>query len=72
MPSRDFLTLSPQLKRVFFIGDGRTRRGDIQKFIVPSGATRLYIGIMDGYEWNNNNGKFDVTISQDDAPGLVR
>lgn len=53
--SRDFTTLSPALKQVFFIGDGMTANSTLQKFIVPNGATRLYIGIMDekGWWWDN-------------------
>ena len=39
---------------------------------VPPGATRLYLGIMDGYEWNNNKGAFTVTVYKDDAIGVVR
>ena len=70
--SRDFVSLSPQLRQVFFIGDGRNSRGEIQRFVVPAGATRLYLGIMDRYEWNNNNGEFTVTTYQDDVVGVVR
>lgn len=29
---------------------------------VPAGATDLYLGTMDGYEWNNNSGSFNVTV----------
>ena len=47
---------------MFFIGDGRTTSGTVQQFIVPPGATRLFIGKMDGYEWNNNFGTSTVTI----------
>jgi hypothetical protein len=70
--SRNFTTLTPQLRQMFFIGDGRNAAGDIQKFTVPAGATRLYVGTMDGYEWNNNSGKFTVTIYQEDAVALVK
>ena len=59
---RNFITLSPQLKQVFFIGDGRKDSGELQQFVVPAGATRLYIANMDGYEWNNNIGSFTVTV----------
>ena len=58
----DFLTLAPALRQVFFIGDGRTSGSDIQLFIVPDGATRLYLGTMDGFEWLNNSGAFLVEI----------
>jgi Flp pilus assembly protein TadG len=59
--SRDFLVLRPELRQMFFIGDGRTSAGETQRFVVPPGATRLYIGTMDGWEWNNNIGGFEVT-----------
>lgn len=53
--SRDFSTLSPALKQVFFIGDGVNSSGKLQAFVVPTGATRLYLGIMDekGWWWDN-------------------
>jgi hypothetical protein len=60
--SRDFASLSPKLRQPFFIGDGRRKDGTVQSFVVPQGATRLFIGIMDEYEWNNNVGKYTTTI----------
>lgn len=53
--SRDYTTLSPKLKQVFFIGDGLTSTGQLQKITVPDGATRFYLGIMDekGWWWDN-------------------
>ena len=67
--ARDTITLAPDLKQVFFIGAGVTRRGDIRKISVPKGATRLFLGVMDGYEWNNNQGGFvvQVTIERTDV-----
>lgn len=50
-----------QLKQVFFIGDGKTKSGTPRRYLVPARATRLYLGVMDGYEWNNNSGSFTVT-----------
>jgi hypothetical protein len=40
---------SPLLDQVFFIGDGLTGdgTGTVQDFIVPAGATQLYLGISD-------------------------
>lgn len=70
--SRNFSTLSPQLNQVFFIGDGRRDNGDIQQFVVPNGATRLYVGTMDGYEWNNNIGGFTVTATTTPSVKLVQ
>ncbi|HVT91037.1 MAG TPA: pilus assembly protein TadG-related protein [Tepidisphaeraceae bacterium] len=61
--SRDFSTLSPQLRQPFFIGDGMRADGVTpQDFIVPAGATRLYIGIMDGQQWSDNSGSFNTTV----------
>lgn len=53
--SRNFTTLSPKLKQVFFIGDGLDNKNRLQDFIVPTGATRLYLGVMDenAYWWDN-------------------
>lgn len=48
------LTVSPVLRQVFFIGDGRTGidngggpTGTLQQFIAPAGATRLFLGLAD-------------------------
>ncbi len=60
--SRDYLTLSPVLRQVFYIGDGLTSLGDRQKIIVPEGATRLFLGGLDGMEWSNNPGGFSVQV----------
>lgn len=53
--SRNFKTLSPGLKQVFFIGDGVNDNGELQEFVVPAGATRFYLAIMDekGWWWDN-------------------
>jgi len=58
----NFLTLAPALKQTFFIGDGLAGGGETQEFIIPAGATRLYLGTFDGYEWNNNGGELSVTV----------
>lgn len=39
-----FFTIAPLLKQVFFIGDARTDGSQLQEFIVPQGATRLFLG----------------------------
>jgi hypothetical protein len=61
--SRDYLSISPSLKATFFVGDGLTSTGEPQKAIAPAGATRLFLGIMDGYGWYTNRGSFEVTVS---------
>jgi len=60
--SRDYTTLSPQLKQVFFIGNGLTSGGVVQQVVAPPGATRLFLGTMDGYDSNNNLGSFSLTV----------
>jgi hypothetical protein len=58
----DYLTLSPALQQTFFIGDGLTSLGAIQRVTAPAGATRLFIGTMDGYNWSDNIGSFTVEV----------
>ena len=65
-----FTTLSPALKQAFFIGDGLTGTGtgSVQNFVVPAGATRLFLGTSDGVGWFNNVGTFSVLIGVQGAP----
>jgi len=72
----NFSTLSPLLQQTFFIGDGLTGNGSgtVQTFIVPAGATRLYLGSVDGFGWYNNTGSFNVTVNSTPAvpePGTL-
>ena len=66
------VSVEPQLKQVFYIGFGTVRaraEGSAKKttvprqYLVPKGATRLYLATMDEYEWNNNEGFFYVTVT---------
>lgn len=68
--SQGYLALSPLLQQVFYIGDGLTGGADPlqQQIIVPTGATSLYLGTMDGWEWNNNGGSFTLTMENNPAP----
>lgn len=61
--SKDQVTVSPQLKQIFFIGAGATKEGVTRKYEVAKGATRLFLAVMDGYEWNNNQGAFGVEVT---------
>lgn len=63
--ARSFTSLAPGLKQVFFIGDGLTGNGtgSVQKFIVPNGATRLFLGGGDAFGWFNNSGSFTVKVN---------
>jgi Flp pilus assembly protein TadG len=71
--ARDQQTFSDiQLQQPFFIGDGQTSGGTTQTFVVPQGATKLYLGTMDGHQWSNNSGSFAATITQKQAILLVQ
>ncbi|HWP40410.1 MAG TPA: TadG family pilus assembly protein [Tepidisphaeraceae bacterium] len=61
---RNFTRLQPQCKQIFFIGDGRRDDGTPQQFVVPRGATRLYLATWDFYEWNNNSGQRRVRVER--------
>jgi hypothetical protein len=61
---RDFSELRPKLGQVFFIGDGKTSSGDVQRFVVPQGAARIAFGNMDSYEWVNNAGAHEVKVNE--------
>lgn len=62
------LEYRPLLNQIFFIGDGATgnKEGAIQKFYIPDGATRLFLGIPDTYNsqfpgyYGDNTGAFEV------------
>lgn len=65
---RNFDQLNPKLKQIFFIGDGVNSGGIKQRFVVPPGATRLFLATWDFYEWNNNAGYRIVKVKR---PGRV-
>ncbi|MFN0053205.1 MAG: CARDB domain-containing protein [Planctomycetales bacterium] len=67
----DFDSVAPLLKQVFFIGDGRTSGDMAQSFVVPAGATRLFLGTMDGFGWSGNLGGFQVQVSTTATAGSV-
>jgi len=60
---REFITLAPALKQVFFIGTGSNRAGVMRRYLVPKGATRLFLGAMDGFDWWNDTGGFSVAVT---------
>jgi len=75
----NFTSFAPQLNQLFYIGDGLTGDGSgaVQQFIVPAGATRLYLGISDapGFDgapgaYNDNSGNYTVSfqIAADGEP----
>ena len=61
--ARDYDGVTPELGQVFFIGTGVSSTGTPHAITVPQGATRLYFGVMDDYQWNNNSGTLAVTMT---------
>lgn len=64
----DYLTsdmTSPLLQQTFVIGSS------LENITIPAGATRLFFGLNDGYEWTNNVGELSVTVSTIPAPGAI-
>jgi hypothetical protein len=57
--------LHPALGVMFVVGDGLTGTGtgDVQKFAVPKGASRLYLGYV-GDTYAHNAGGVSVTVTQ--------
>jgi hypothetical protein len=75
--SNDYTTQNDttiQLQEPFYIGDGTpySNPNVTAQFVVPQGATRLFLGTMDGYQWNNNGGSYSVTITQQPTISLVQ
>jgi hypothetical protein len=67
---QNFLTLSPAIDQVFFVGDGQTDSGQSQTFYVPSGATRLFLGFPDAVDsqgppgsYGDNEGSLQVDVT---------
>ena len=67
----NFTGFAPALNQLFYIGDGLTGDGSgaVQQFIVPAGATRLYLGISDapGFDgspgaYGDNSGNYTVAF----------
>lgn len=69
--SQNYTAISPLLQQVFFIGDGETDAGVTQTVSAPDGATRLFLGAMDGFGWFNNSGEFNVAVTGPDVVAAV-
>jgi hypothetical protein len=57
--------IEPELGQTFFIGMG----GEAPEYVVPDGATRLFLGFADGYFthgapgwYGNNSGQLDLVV----------
>lgn len=73
----DFLSLSPMLGQIFYIGDGITSGGTFQQFTAPAGATRLALGIPDGFgfvnapgAYDDNDGSYRIRIGVNEIPTI--
>lgn len=72
---------SPLLAQTFFMGDGRDGALNLQRFYIPAGATRLYLGFVDALDfgnptdlpghYNDNSGSLVVTTNVVPAPASV-
>ena len=51
------------IQQPFYIGTGMTSGGVVQKFVVPAGATRLFLANWDGYQWWNDTGSFSGNVA---------
>jgi hypothetical protein len=60
--SRNQPHIEPLIGQPFFIGTAKTAAGVDRQVVIPEGATRLFFGIMDAYEWNNNTGSLSGAI----------
>lgn len=56
---------SPLLQQTFAVGSG------LYNIAIPSGATRLFGGLNDGWVWSDNVGGVIVTITPVPAPGAI-
>ena len=67
----NFVSLSPKIGQVFFIGDGLADNGVIQQFHAPPTATRLFLGFADSAHgdgapgfYGDNSGWLSVTVER--------
>lgn len=71
-------TSSPLIAQTFFIGDGYDASNVLQRFNIPNGATRLYLGFVDALDfgfptsepghYGDNWGSLRVTVDVVPAP----
>lgn len=59
-----FAKLEPLLGQVFYIGDGKPGdpKGDTHDFVIPKGATRLYLGYADGANFQGSPSSYDDNV----------
>jgi hypothetical protein len=59
-----FAKLEPLLGQVFYIGDGKPGEpnGETHDFVIPKGATRLYLGYADGANFQGSPSSYDDNV----------
>jgi uncharacterized protein (TIGR03437 family) len=69
--ARDTARLQPLLQQLFYVGSGITPGGQARVIVVPSGATRLVLGVNASN--SNNVGGFVATVTPDspDIPQIT-
>jgi hypothetical protein len=61
-----------ELQQPFYIGNGLTDNSINQSFVVPAGATRIFLATFEPYENSDNLGSLTVTITQQAIVYLVQ
>ncbi len=75
----DFLSITPLLGQTFYIGDGVSQpTGTPQVFNAPAGATKLFLGFEDAFEFQglpgsyaNNAGSLQVSVQAVPEPTTI-
>jgi len=70
--ARDYSSISPKLQHVFFVGDGLRTDGTTQEIVIPDGATRVFVGMMDAWQWNDNVGNFQTKLYSGNETQLLK
>ena len=75
--ANNIASFSPVIGQQFFIGDGRTSTQALQTFLVPTGATALFLGFAEDFGFSNpdelpgyysdNGGTLTVNVEPDTA-----
>jgi hypothetical protein len=68
----DFVSLSPEIGQVFYIGDGKNSGSIFHEFVAPSGATRMAFGIPDGFSFVEAPGAYDDNDNNDNNDNSYR
>lgn len=65
--ARELPVLRPMIQQPFVIGSGKTQRGEPKTFVVPAGATKLYLA---AFRTPSSTGSFEVATEVAPIPEL--